>query len=54
MAVERMQVVIHYYDHYAKKKEFFYHFQGKALRLKNCTKNGKINPTRNYEIFEQP
>ena len=42
VAVERMQVVTHYYDHYARKSEFLYHFPGNAFRLKICTKTDKL------------
>ena len=40
MAAQRMQVVTHYYDHYAKKSEFLDHFPINSIRLKICTENG--------------
>ena len=33
--------VSHYYEHYAKKSEFFNHFLGNATRFKIYTKNGQ-------------
>ena len=54
MTVQRMQVVTHYNDHYAKKSEFFYHFPINAIPFKICTKNGQINTMKIGQIFKQP
>ena len=49
-----MQVVTHYYDHYAKKSDFFQHFLNNVIQFKICTKNGQINTTKIGEIFKRP
>ena len=49
-----MQVVTHYYDHYAKKSELFDHFPINAIRFKIFTKNGQINTAKIGQIFKRP
>ena len=49
-----MQVVTHYYGHFAKKSEFFDHFPINAIRFKICTKNDQINTTKIGQIYKRP
>ena len=54
VAVQRMQVVNHYYGHFAKKSEFFAHFPINANHFKICTKNDQINTTKIGQIYKRP
>ena len=54
VAVQWMQVLTHFFCHYAKKSEFLYHFPSNAIRFKICIKNDQISTTKIGKIFKWP